>query len=73
MKELYRVDCRDDEGKLQIVIVRRKRPFFWWLRRKSSVERGFILYALPDGTPVKFVDERTFEIVGSGARLTRED
>jgi hypothetical protein len=58
--ELYREECEDDDGNRYTVIVWRPFP-------------GLSLtdYTLDDGTPVKFVDNRHFEIGTTGTLISR--
>ena len=71
MKKLYLVICEDEASDRHAVVVWLKRPFFWWMRKGPERERGITLYTLIDGSAVTFVDDHTFEIVASGAILTR--
>jgi hypothetical protein len=59
-EELYREDCEDVDGNCYTVIVWRPVP---GLSRTD--------YTLADGSPVKYVDERLFEIVETGTFMTR--
>lgn len=59
-QELYREACEDAEGSRYTVIVWRAVPGLF----PTS-------YTLDDGSPVKFVDDREFEIIGTGTHITR--
>jgi hypothetical protein len=53
---------RDEDGNRYTVIAYRPYPFL-----------GITDYALDDGTAVKCIDERNFEIEPTGRRITRSD
>jgi hypothetical protein len=59
-EELYREACEDEGGRRYIVIVWRPIPGL------SLTE-----YTLEDGSPVKFVDDCLFQVVDTGAFITR--
>lgn len=59
-RELYREACEDDEGNRYSVIVWRPYPGL------SQTD-----YTLDNGTPVKYVDGRQFEIVTTGTLISR--
>ena len=59
-QELYREACEDAKGSRYTVIVWRAVPGLFPTT-----------YTLDDGSPVKFVDDRAFEIIGTGTFITR--